>query len=184
MKKRSLVLILVMFMLAAAGCGGNDDDKKEGGDTPPSTTIITPAPTEVSEPAPRSHTLPEVAPYDFEAPFSVSTFVRQSAQGRPTSTGTGGLQATYQLEQNIVTLTIYYFATADEASRTAQFALKSGSMVEMVEPLYVGPAITFGIAQDRHGGYLAAWSHEGWCFLVATPNGLDILNSFLESFPY
>lgn len=189
MNRSIKILILVVLLILLAGCGGGDNDKDEDSSSGETPVVNTPESTPVPQttfyaPAPRSHALPDVKPYDFEAPFSVATFIRQSAQGRTTSPGNGGLQATYQQDQNSVVMTVYHFETADEAARTVQFTLQSGSMVRMVEPIYVGPAIVFGIAEDRHGGYLAAWSHESWCFLVATPNGLDVLNSFLESFPY
>jgi len=187
MKTLVLVLALVGTVIVLAGCG----DKKEKTDRPPNDTPTvgvsesTPVPTAtVRPPAPRNRPLPDGEPYAFEAPFSVGNFVRQKMDGRAVSAPTGGLQATYSDGVSSLVVIAYRFDQPEDAVKTVEFTLESGSAVQEVVPLYSGPSVAFGVVQERQGGYLAAWSHYEWCFLVKTPNSLDVLNLFLDSFPY
>ena len=178
---RALVVgvLLAILWLGLVGCGSNKggDSRTGGGQSPAGQG--TPL-----APAPRSRALPSGTPYDFEAPFSVGTFVRQTMRGNVTATQSGGLQATYAQGTNDAVLTVYHFDQPDQAVRTVQFALGQTSLVRLVGTPYYGPDVAFGIAQDRRGGYLAAWSHGGWCFLVQTTGSLDVLQTFLDPFPY
>lgn len=192
--KRHAWLALAMGVILAACGGGGDED---GGGTPTGSGAVTPAPSAVPgsgfvtdapytprPPAPRSRALPEGDPYAFEAPFSVGTAVRQTLRGSPVSAQTGGQQATYLAGQDTLVLTVYFFEEVSQAMDTVRFALASDSLVQMVGQPYDGPTIVYGIAEDRRGGMLAAWNHEGWCFLVQTTGPLETLNPFLEAFPY
>jgi len=189
MKRWTMIGLLVVSLVLAA-CGGDDDGGDNGGDTAPSapgnpTAAGTLAPTATTRPpAPRSKAEPEGEPYDFEAPFSVGSFTRESMQGRAVSAQTGGLQATYQSGDDTIVLTAYHLDDADQAVATVRFALEAGSIIDLLEPPYYGPAASFGVALDRHGGYLAAWSHNEWCFLATSNGSLDALNNFLEGFPF
>lgn len=189
--KRWIILAALVVSLVLTACGGDgDDDGNGGGDTVPNTpgsptAVRTLGPTATPRPpAPRSKAEPEGDPYDFEAPFSVGDFTRESMQGRAVSAQTGGLQATYRSGENTIVLTAYHLDGADQAVATVRFALESGSIIDLLEPPYYGPASSFGVGLDRHGGYLAAWSHNAWCFLATSNGSLDALNSFLEGFPF
>jgi hypothetical protein len=184
MRKLVVVLALMGMAIILAGCGDKKEKDNKAGGTP-TVDGSTPVPTQtVRPPAPRSRPLPDGEPYAFEAPFSVGNFVRQHMDGRAVSAPTGGLQATYYDGVSSVVLTVYRFDQPEEAVKTVEFTLDSGSAVQDMVPLYSGPAVAYGVVQERQGGYLAAWSHYEWCFLVSTSGSLDVLNVFLDSFPY
>jgi hypothetical protein len=177
---RSLVVgaLLAILGLGLVGCGGSKSSSPPaGGGSPPGQG--TPR-----APAPRSKAAPPGDPYDFEAPFSVGTFVRKSMHGNVTATQLGGLQATYAQGNDSAVLTVYHFTLPDQAVQTVQFALGQASIARPVGTPYYSPGVAFGVAQDRRSGYLAAWSHDNWCYLVQTTGSLDVLNAFLDSFPY
>jgi hypothetical protein len=177
---RSLVVgvLLATLWLGLVGCGGSkSNNPPAGGGSPPKQGMP-------RAPAPRSKAMPSGDPYEFEAPFSVGTFVRKSMHGNVTSTQLGGLQATYAQGNDSAVVTVYYFDRPDQATQTVQFALGQASMARPVGTPYYSPDVAFGVAQDRRSGYLAAWSHGDWCYLVQTTGSLDVLNAFLDSFPY
>jgi hypothetical protein len=171
-------VLLAILWLGLVGCGGKSSKNPVGGGQP------SPGQATLRAPAPRDKAVPSGAPYDFEAPFSVGTFVRQTMHGNVTSVQLGGLQATYAQGSDNAVLTVYYFSLPDQAVQTVQFALGQASMARAVGTPYYSPDVAFGVAQDRRGGYLAAWSHGGWCFLAQTTGSLDVLNAFLDAFPY
>ena len=186
--KRWLVLGGLIVALVITACGGDDNDTDNGGgngERPPTSGQIAPTkvfPTRV--PSPRTRPQPVGEPVDFEAPFSVGQFVRQTTQGRSTATRTGGLQAIYNQDQTSITLNVYHFDTLEQAVETVKFALGSATITQMVAtPEYFSYA-SYGVAQDRHGAYIVAWSNEKWAFLVRTSGDLNTLNSFLDAFPY
>jgi hypothetical protein len=185
--KHSIKLTLVFGLLLGvllSGCGGDDKKKDEsttaaGGQTPARATphiTSTPRP-----PAPRSKDIPSEDPKHFEAPLSVGNFVRETMTGSPTGTQTGGLQATYS---GGIVLSIYYFDRPDQAVDSVRFALESSGIVEQVEKPFYDPVVAYGVGRDQHGVYMAAWSHYEWFFMVRTAGDLDVLNSFMETFPY
>jgi len=185
MKKYVVILALIGIVFVLAGCGDKKDKTDNGNGTGTAVVQDTPTPTQtLRPPAPRNRPLPEGDPYAFEAPFSVGNFVRQSMDGRVVSAPTGGLRATYNDGANSVVVVAYHFDQPDEAVKTVEFTLNSGSAVQDIVPLYSGPSVAFGVVQERQGGYLAAWSHYEWCFLVSTSASLDVLNVFMDSFPY
>jgi hypothetical protein len=173
----SLLLVILGLMLVACG-------SSQSGNTPAGGGESSPARATPRAPAPRSKAVPSGDPYDFEAPFSIGTFVRQTMHGNVTSTQLGGLQATYAQGSDNAVLTVYYFTLPDQAVQTVQFALGQTSIARAVGTPYYSSDVAFGVAQDRRGGYLAAWSHGGWCFLAQTTGSLDALNAFLDAFPY
>ncbi len=166
-------------MLLLAGCGGKKGSTHSGGGQ-----LSAPGAATSRSPAPRSRPLPAGKPYDFETPFSAGQFVRQAMRGRATATQTGGLQTTYQQGGTVVVVTAYYFDTPEEAGATVRFALASATLTQIVEGPFDSRAVVYGIAQDRNGGYVAAWSHNGWCFLARTTGSLEALQEFLGAFPY
>jgi hypothetical protein len=186
--KRWLVLWGLILALLITACGGDNNGDKDNntgdgsggaGGQPVATPVF---PTRV--PPPRTRPQPVGEPVDFEAPFSVGQFVRQTTQGRSTATRTGGLQAIYNQDQTSVSLNVYYFDTLEQAVETVKFALGSATIKQMVAtPEYFSYA-SYGVAQDRHGAYIVAWSNEKWAFLVRTSGDLNTLNSFLDAFPY
>jgi hypothetical protein len=44
--------------------------------------------------------------------------------------------------------------------------------------------VSYGIVQDRHGAYTAAWNNRRWVFIATASGSLDALNGFLEAFAY
>jgi len=188
MKKVLYGLVLIVMGIVLVGCS----DKKSKNDKPPDSGTpsagvngAAPVPTATTRPpAPRTRPLPDGEPYAFDAPFSVGNFVRQKMDGRAVSAPTGGLQATYFDGASTIVVKAYHFDQPEDAVKTVEFTLESGSAAQVITPLYSAPAVAFGVIQDRHGGYLAAWSHYEWCFLVSTSNSLDVLNLFMDSFPY
>jgi hypothetical protein len=201
------VLSTALLMIMLVGCGGDDDgDSPSGGDatstagpiaavggpeadatgsvqSPPSPTPIPPTHTPVPPP-PRERLLPEGEPYAFEPPFSVGDFVRQTLRGNATATRAGGQQATYRRDTETIVVQVYRFDLTSEAMATVESALNASTIVAQVEEPYSSPAVTFGLVQDQHGAYLAAWNHYQWVFLVSTPESLDVMNGFLNDFPY
>ncbi len=192
MIQRWIIRLMVVLVLILAACGGEDSKEDDRGDNPAQTPSATrrPLPTPAGptatprDPAPRSESLPQVEPFDFEAPFSVGNFVRQSMRGNVTSERTGGLQASYLFDQNLVSLTVYYFEQADRAVETVRFVLEGSSVTGAVEPAYYGPTVAYGVVTLRSGGNLAAWSHYEWAFIAQTAGSADVLDEFLQSFPY
>ncbi|MBN1201665.1 MAG: hypothetical protein JXJ20_07415 [Anaerolineae bacterium] len=186
---RRLILVgltgcLILGMLLA-GCNGDDDGAKNGGGDQPTADVRATGPTSTPRPpAPRNRSLPSGDPYDFEAPFSVSEYVRESTRGHVTSHATGGLQASYRNNGAIVALTVYHFETLEQAAETARFTLDSASLTGFVEEVYDSPTVVYAIAQDRHGGYVAVWTHYEWVYIAQTPDDLDGLRAFMEAFPY
>ena len=180
-------LVAVIVLAACGGSSGSGDTSPVPNTPSPGTaaTYVFTGPTATPRaPAPRNRVVPEVAAYDFEVPFTVGAFVQQQAQGHATGLATGGLQVMYLQQQNLVVLTVYHFSDPEQAINTVRGALESSSIVRAIEtPHYLAPA-AYGIVQDRQGGYLAAWSHYGWVFIVRTPTALDALNSFMAAFPY
>jgi hypothetical protein len=200
--KRAWV-IGALLIIALAACGGDDkssqDDKatsvnnadnggaaltQDATRTPrPTATLRRPTPTP-HDPAPRSLPVPEGDPYTFEAPFSAGSFVRQTMRGNVTSRQTGGLQATYALDQFTVALTIYRLDQVAQAVETVRFALEGASVTKAIQEPYYGPAIAYGVVQVRSGATMAAWSHYEWAFIAQTSGPVDVLNEFLRVFPY
>jgi len=172
-------VLLAILWLGLVACGGSKNSQNPVGGGQSSPGRATPR-----APAPRDKAVPSGNPYEFEAPFSVGTFVRQTTHGNVTSTQLGGLQATYQQGRESAVLTVYHFDRPDQAVQTVQFALEQASIARAVGTPYFGPDMAFGIAQDRRGGYLAAWSRDGWCYLVQITGSPDALNAFLDAFPY
>jgi hypothetical protein len=154
-----------------------------GGGDGSSPRIYT-GPTATPRPsAPRNRTVPDGDPALFEAPFNVGQFIRQTAQGRTVGTETGGVQATYTHNADTIVLTVYYFDDPAQAINTVQYVLENKNVTPVTELFSLTP-ISYGIVQDQRGGYLAAWSHYGWAFIVRTPAALDTLNGFLDAFPF
>lgn len=177
--------LIVVLMLATllSGCGGDDkkNDENDAADAPTEGIQITVTPR---APAPRSRTLPSEDPHQFEAPLSVGNYVRESMSGQPTGMQTGGLQAIYSGGSGDTVLTVYYFRTPAQAVESVRFALESSSIVEQLDKPFYDPVVAYGVARDRHGAYVAAWSHYEWFFQVRTTGDLEMLNTFMETFPY
>ncbi len=163
-----------------AACGGDEEAQQ-----PPDTATTAPtAAVTVRPPAPRDLPVPQVAPHEFEAPFTVGVFVRQRLLGKPDAIQTGGQQAVYRSDDGTVVLNVYYFPSAEEATRTVQFTLEAGSAeLQVVEPYYA-PAASFGVMQDANGDYVVAWSHDRWAYIVRTGDSARVLDQFLALFPY
>jgi hypothetical protein len=104
--------------------------------------------------------------------------------GNPAGTQTGGLQAAYTGDNGGAVLTVYHFSTPEQAVESVRFALESSSIVEQVDKPFYDPVVAYGLVRDRHGAYLAVWSHYEWFFMVRTTGDLDALNTFMETFPY
>jgi hypothetical protein len=171
-----VIVGLVLVLVVLSGCGGGDNDAGDGS---------TPDPTPIApNPAPRSRSLPSGEPFDFEAPVSAGDFVRGAATGRATGIDTGGFVATYAQDGTTIALTVYAFGSAEEAVDTVRYALNAQSILHLAEESFYGRNAAYGIGQLRQGGYLAAWSHETWCFLARTNGDLNSLKQFLEDFPY
>ncbi len=181
-------LLAAMMILAACGGKNNSGDTAPAQNTPSAGTTPTyvyTGPTSTPRPpAPRNRELPEAAPYDFAPPFTIGAFVQQKTEGHATGLSTGGLQVTYLEKQDVVVLTVYYFDDPQQAINTVRGALENSSVARTVEAPYYLPPAAYGIVQDRQGGYLAAWSHYGWAFIVRTPTSLDALNNFMAAFQY
>ena len=179
--KRWLVVWGLILIVLIAACGGDDDggngDESTNGDT--AQTVL---PTRV--PGPRERALPSGDPHEFEAPFSAGQFVREATQGRATAIRAAGLQAIYRQDQTSVVLNVYRFDAPEQAVETVRFALSSATITQfVVEPVY-RPYTSYGVAQDRHGGHMAAWSNNEWAFIARTSGDLNTLNAFLDAFPY
>lgn len=176
----------ILLVMVLVGCGG-DKDKKEAtggnGGGPVSYTGVTATVTPLP-PAPRAKTLPSGDPNLFEAPFSVGQYVRQSIKGKPTAPAAGGQRATYRAGDTVAALTVYRFDEADQALAAVRTALTGSTIVQQVDKPFYGPAAAFGVAQDRFGGYVVAWSQYEWYFQVRMLGSLTDLNAFLEMFPY
>jgi hypothetical protein len=172
-------VLLAILWLGLVACGGSKSSNTPVGGGQSSPGRVTPRAS-----APRDRAVPSGDPYDFEAPFSVGTFVRQTTHGNVTSTQLGGLQATYQQGTDSAVLTVYHFDRPDQAIQTVQFALEQASIAQEIGTPYFSPNVAFGVAQDRRGGYLAAWSRDGWCYLLQITGSPDALNAFLDAFPY
>ena len=170
--------LMVVGLLAACG---RDGDAEQASST--SNVALTPAGT-LRPPAPRALPVPQVAPHEFEAPFTVGVFVRQRMFGKPDATQTGGQRAIYRSDDGTVVLNVYYFPSAEEATRTVQFTLEAGSAeLQIVEPYYA-PDASFGAMQDANGDYVVAWSHDNWAYIVRTGDSARVLDQFLALFPY
>ncbi len=179
MRYRHVVVGLLCVGLLAA-CGGGDGHTEQ----PPSASPIALSTGAARTPAPRDLPAPQVEPQQFEAPFTVGTFVRQRLFGKPNAVQTGGQQAVYRSDDGTLVLNVYCFPSAEEATRTVQFALEAGSVsLQIVEPYYA-PASSFGAAQDAKGGYVVAWSHDNWAYIVRTGDSARVLDEFLALFPY
>ncbi len=180
-KAAGLVLVLVL-----AACGGGDDGGNGDGaatappaDTTPGRVAPTPRP-----PAPRLKLLPEGEPRDFEAPFSVGEFIRQSVRGQPTANRSGGQRATYRAGDRAVTLSVYHFERPEDALDAVRFALEGSTIDALLSDPYFSPTVAYGVARDRHGNHLAAWSQYGWYYLARVSGGPEDLAAFMEVFPY
>jgi hypothetical protein len=187
----------LVIVLALAACGGGDDDGEDAGgnggeagdvtaptatNVPP-TVVYVPSPTP-RPPAPRSNPVPEGEPYDFEAPFSVGEFVRQTVRGKTVSIQTGGQTASYQRGTSGALLTVYYFEDIQQAIDTVRFALEGGNVAEVIGEPYFTPNVSFGQARTRQNSFLAAWSNNNWCYLLTVNGTQEDLAAFLEVFPY
>lgn len=202
MKRRGLVALSVMVLLVAlllTGCGGGSDDDKsdngqdDNGGITPSVEVtlgpptVTPRPTNTPvPPAPRQKDVPQGDAYDFELPPSVGEFFRITQRGKATLTQAGGLQATYRRDsdQETVVVNVYYFEKPPDAGATIEFTLTRSSITSMIVDLFQSPAVTYGIGQTRQNGHIAAWSNYNWAFVISTSANLDVLNAFIEPFPY
>lgn len=197
-----MILIAILFVFVLAGCGDDDGEKatpsdSAGGDSSPTasldpdaspdspsaSTAIPPTYTSVPGP-PREREEPEGDPYSFQAPFSVGNFVRQSLRGNVTSVQAGGQQVIYRHDDTTIVLTVYHFDQTPKATATVKDMLNAPTVVTQVGEIYESPVVTFGVVQDKHGTYLAAWNHYKWAFLVTGSGSLDALNVFLDDFPY
>ena len=197
MKRWWVTTGVLLLAIILAACGGDDDgDKSPSGGSgsnptavptvnPATGPTVTPVPTSTPRPpSPRKASEPEGDPQTFEAPYSAGGFVREMAAGNPVSPQTGGQRVTYSHANGMVVLTVYYFTTIAEATQTTEFTLNASSIDELLEAPYLAPAATFGIAQDRHGGTIAAWSRNQWAFIARTTGDRALLDDFLAVFPY
>ncbi|GEM_PF-2580119 len=169
---------LVWGLLAACGTGKDADSS-------PSASISAPtAAATVRAPAPRDLPVPQVEPHAFEAPFTVGLFTRQRMFGTPDAVQAGGQQAIYRSDDGTVVLNVYAFPTPEEAAHTVQFTLEAGSVERVIGEPYYAPSASFGAAQDANGGYVVAWSHGHWAYIVRTGDSARVLDEFLAIFPY
>jgi hypothetical protein len=187
-------IILVMGALLAVsmllgGCGDDGDSDGANGDAPPAATQAAPGSGTVDEsvqasrPAEiRDRDAPPAEPREFEAPFSVGTYMRQSVTGQPAAPQMGGQQVVYQSGQVGVLLTAMHFDRTQEAVDSVRFALGSHNIVEYITRPYYDTDQAFGMVRDRTG-YLAVWSQGRW-FFMARCSDLGDLESFLDAFPY
>ncbi len=205
--ERWLVMIgLLVLVLALAGCGGDNggdtdngngdgygdatgdpgaagDASGDGGVSTPQPTLIPAITATFPPPAPRSRELPGGDPVAFEVPFSAGGFVRASLTGNPVSAQSGGQRAIYTGDDATVVLSVYYFAQTDEATRTVEFTLNGSGVAQVLAEPYYAPTVSYGIVQHTNGSHVAAWSHQGWVFIVQT-EAFDVLQTFLDVFPY
>ena len=189
------LLVFTFVAMTLVGCGGDDGEKTSGGEpgtnsdptaptgTLDTSTLLPPTHTPLPPP-PRERLEPEGDPYNFEPPFSVGDFVRQTLRGNATAVQAGGQQATYRNDSETIVLKIYHFNRTADAIATVEDTLNASNIVAEVGESYISPAVTFGVVQDKHGAYLAAWSNYHWAFMITAPDSLDALNVFLESFAY
>jgi len=187
--KRVIGVVIVgglVLALLLAGCGGDDPDEDDpaGGAEAGEALIVPTARATPAIPPSRYRDMPPGDPYTFEAPFSAGNFVQQRVRGRPAALETGGLQAIYRRYEADVYLTMFYFPTEAEAVRNVHYILDRPAVAAQLGTPYFSPPLSFNIAQNRQGDYLAVWSNERWFFLVQTPAGLETLQQFLDSFPY
>lgn len=125
-----------------------------------------------------------LAPGDFAAPDAIGGFVRESLRGSPLATGDGGSAAVYRGEGGSVLVSTFLFDSAEDAAATVRYTLSAPVIAARLDDS-AGPARHgYGVARDRHGGYLAAWSDDGWVYVVRTTAGLDTLRRFLDAFPF
>ncbi len=184
------VLLLAVALAACGGAGqdGDDTDATPAGEptgTATASPTRTPAPTStLRPPAPRSLPVPEGDPQQFETPFSAGAFLRESLRGNAVSPQTGGQRATYMHpDGGKVEITVYRFQSLGEAQRTVEFTLGGNSIDTLIGEPYYAPAVSFGLAQDRQGSYLAAWSRDRWVYIARAPDRA-LLDQFLAVYPY
>lgn len=186
--------LLLAFALAACGGDDNGDTSPEASersadapvsDAQASGPTATPVPTGTPRPpSPRNLAPPAGDPQAFEAPFSAGKFTRESLAGNVVSPQTGGQRVVYSGAGGTVVLTLYRFPTAAEATQTVTFTLSASSIDTLLTELYTAPAASFGIARDRHGGLIAAWSRGEWAYIARTTGERALLDEFLSVFPY
>lgn len=196
MKRWWMMTGLLLLVIVLAACGGNDEESPSGGaggnptaapavNTVATAPTLTPVPTSTPRPSsPRSLSEPDGDPQAFEAPYSAGGFVRETAAGNAVSPQTGGLRVTYKHSGGTIVLTVYHFTTVAEATQTVEFTLSASSIDTLLDDMYTAPASAFGIAQDRHGGYIAAWSRNQWAYIARTTGERAVLDEFLSVFPY
>lgn len=193
--KRWIVVMAALLVVLLAACG--DDDQAGDGDAPEDvtgqTTIEgatavpgTPRPTStLRPPAPRGLSVPQGDPQQFEAPFSAGAFVRESLAGNAVSPQTGGQRVSYlHPDGGHVRLTVYRFQTPTDAQRTVEHTLTSNQIDTLLEEPYYAPAVSYGVAQDAHGDYLATWSNDEWAYIARTSGERALLDEFLAVFPF
>lgn len=195
MKRWMMVVSILLLVGLLAACGGGDQDAS---DTAPDATNEasvpatptqrrgTPLPTVTLRPAaPRSLPVPEGDPQQFEVPFSTGPFLRESLKGNPVSPQTGGQRGSYMHPGGgHVQITVYRFQSPNEAQRTVEFTLNGSGIDAVLGEPYYAPAVSFGLAQDQRGDYLAVWSNDEWVFIARTSGERALLDEFLAQFPY
>ncbi|HEX3050917.1 MAG TPA: hypothetical protein VHP83_09705 [Aggregatilineaceae bacterium] len=178
MKKILLIGTLLIILLAA--CGGKEEksDKPANGGT-----VATPV---IRATSARGKPEPSGDPFEFEAPITVGNFNRESESGNVTTAQMGGVQATYGTANGeAVVVNTYHFETFDQAVENLRWMLDAPAVQTILtQPNYEAHTVVLGVAQDRQGGHMAVWVHYEWLFVVRTPGSLEVLQAFLEAFPY
>lgn len=178
-------VLLLVFAVMDAGDSSDDSAPRAADGTPAPPPSATPDLRR--DPSPRVRAVPEGEPYAFQPPAVLTSFERRTLRGQPTATQSGGQVATYTAGSDAgaatVVLTAYYFDEPEQARQTALFTLDSDSIADYLAPPYDSAVVAHGIGQRRDGGYVAAWSHYGWAFIVQAPDR-DTLDEFLDAFPH
>ncbi len=197
--------ILWILLLLLAGCGGNEKTASSVQTALPSTSrvpvlsaatsfALLPTPTVlqnqveptaalVLDPGPYftpERSAPTGKPEEFTPPVVVNQFTLMQVRGNCLQAN--GQTAEY-INQNreIIYLTCQYTGS----TRTAQNQIHRLPQVFNVEPVQIKVQSSKSFALLPSGaGFVYAWTQDAWYFTARSLNGRDLLDDFMQNFPY
>lgn len=197
--------ILLVFALLLAGCGGSEKNNSSVQTVLPPTSRVPvlsaatsfamlPTPTVLHswveptaspalDPGPYftpARSAPSGKPEDFTPPVVVNQFTLMQVRGN--CLRANGQTAEY-MNQNreIIYLTCQYTASIS----TAQNQIDRLPQVFKSEPVQMKLQGSKSFALLPSGtGFVYAWTQDAWYFTVRSLNGRDLLDDFMQNFPY
>jgi hypothetical protein len=199
------VLSLIIAGLLLTSCGGDEKSSSKSGTEPPNTarTPVMPASTSfaiqqtptgvdaaaeptaapILDPGPYftpQRNAPTGRPENFSPPIVVDKFILMRARGN-CAQASGQINEYTHENQEIIYLTCQYTGSATSATNYIS-QLPAVFNAEPIQ-LKIQGNQSFGL-MPAGKGFVYAWTHDAWYFTARSLNGRELLDEFMQNFPY